>query len=71
MEEAGGNASKNKFETLVKKKTKSLGNELDENGINPDKLDIPTLGIKPPTSTDEWKTFPGAMDYIAKVPPKL
>ena len=51
---------------------KWLGHEIDENGIKPNEEKVEAnLKLEPPKNTKELKSFPGAIQYMAKFLPKL
>ena len=71
LEKAGYRASKRKYEFFMNR-TKWLGNEIDENGIKPNEEKIEAiLKLNSPKNTKEPKSFLGAIQYMAKVLPKL
>ena len=54
------------------KQTKWLGHAIDENGIKPNEEKIEAiLKLNPPENTKELKSFPGAIQIMAKIIPKL
>ena len=71
MEEAGYRASEKKSEFFLKK-TKWLGNEIDETGIKPNKEKVKAiLEIKHPENQKQLKSFLGVIQYLAKFLPRL
>ena len=71
LEKAGYQASKKKSEVFMKQ-TKWLGHEIDKNGIKPnEEKSEAILKLNPPENTKELKSFLGAIQYIAKIVPKL
>ena len=54
------------------KKTIWLGNEIDENGIKPNKEKVKAiLDLEEPKNTKQLKSFLRAIQYLAKFLPKL
>ena len=52
--------------------TKSLGHDVDENRIKPNEEKVETiLQLKPRENTEELKSYLGAIQYKAKLLPKL
>ena len=71
LEKAGYKASKRKSEFFLNR-TKGLGHEIDENGINPSEEKVEAiLKSKAPENTEDLKSFLGAIQYMAKFLPKL
>ena len=71
LEKAGYRASKKKSEFFMKE-TKWLGHEINENGIkaNEEKMEA-ILKLKASENTKDLKSFLGAIQYMAKILPKL
>ena len=71
LEKAGYRAKRRKYEFFMSQTIWS-GHEIDENGIKlyEEKVEA-ILQLKPPENTKELKSFLGAIQYIAKFPPKL
>ena len=54
------------------KQTKWLGHEIDENGIKPNEEKVEAiLKLNPPETNKELKSFLGAIQYMAKLLPRL
>ena len=71
MENAGYRASERKSE-FFKNKMNWLGHEIDEDGIKPNKEKVKTiLELKHPENPKQLKSFLGAIQYLAKVLPRL
>ena len=71
LEKAGYRASKKKSEFFMNR-IKWLGHEIDENGIKSNEEKVEAIQeLKPPENTKELKSFLGAIQYMAKILPKL
>ena len=66
LKDAGYRASERKSDFFLNK-TKWLGHEIDETGIEPNKENVKTiLDLKHPETQKQLKSFLGAIKYIAK-----
>ena len=71
LENAGYRASERKPECFLNK-TKWLGHEIDEMGIKPNKEKVKAiLELKHPENQKQLKSFLGAIQYLAKLLPRL
>ena len=71
LENAGYRSSEKKSE-FFQNKMKWLGHEIDEDGIKPNKEKIKAmLDLKQPKNPKQLKSFLGAIQYLAKVLPRL
>ena len=53
-------------------KTKWLGQDIDENRIQPNEEKVEAIiNLKPTENTKDLKSFPGAIQYMTKFLPKL
>ena len=71
LEDAGYRAGERKSEFFLNK-TKWLGHEIEETGIKPITEQVKAiLDLKQPENQKQWKSFLGAIQYLAKFIPRL
>ena len=71
FKKAGYRAIKKESEFFMNE-TNWLGHEIDENGIKPNEEKVEgTVKLKPSENTKDLKSFRGAIQFMAKILPKL
>ena len=71
LEDAGYRAASEKKSEFFLKKTKLLGHEIDETGIDPSREKVKAiLELEHPENQKQLKSFLGAIQYLAKFLPR-